>query len=32
MLIRNTWYFYYVPGMVFKVLCGDVCIELLTLP
>ncbi|EGQ8536284.1 DUF3265 domain-containing protein [Vibrio parahaemolyticus] len=29
-MIRNAWHFYYALVLVFKVLCGSVCIALLT--
>ncbi|EJE4692068.1 DUF3265 domain-containing protein [Vibrio parahaemolyticus] len=29
-MIRNTWHFYYVLVLVFKVLCGSIGIALLT--
>ncbi|EGQ8132920.1 DUF3265 domain-containing protein [Vibrio vulnificus] len=29
-MIRNAWHFYYALVLVFKVLCGGVCIALLT--
>ncbi|HCM1507440.1 DUF3265 domain-containing protein [Vibrio sp. CCB-PB317] len=29
-MIRNAWHFYYAFVLVFKVLCGGVCIALLT--
>ncbi|EIA0834500.1 DUF3265 domain-containing protein [Vibrio vulnificus] len=29
-MIRNAWHFYYALGLVFKVLCGGICIALLT--
>ncbi|AVF65919.1 DUF3265 domain-containing protein [Vibrio parahaemolyticus] len=29
-VIRNAWHFYYALVLVFKVLCGSVCIALLT--
>ncbi|MDF9390634.1 DUF3265 domain-containing protein [Vibrio sp. 1151_11] len=28
--IRNAWYFYHALILVFKVVCGDFCIALLT--
>nr|WP_245879978.1 DUF3265 domain-containing protein [Vibrio gangliei] len=28
--MRNAWHFYYALVLVFKVLCGGVCIALLT--
>nr|WP_079881960.1 DUF3265 domain-containing protein [Vibrio parahaemolyticus] len=29
-MIRNAWHFYYALGLVFKVVCGDIGIALLT--
>ncbi|ENM3931561.1 DUF3265 domain-containing protein [Vibrio cholerae] len=29
-MIRNAWHFYYVLLLVFKVVCGDIGIALLT--
>ncbi|MCS0235809.1 DUF3265 domain-containing protein [Vibrio alginolyticus] len=29
-MIRHAWHFYYALVLVFKVLCGGVCITLLT--
>ncbi|MCR9509707.1 DUF3265 domain-containing protein [Vibrio parahaemolyticus] len=29
-MIRNAWHFYYALSFVFKVLCGGLCIALLT--
>ncbi|HCE4631239.1 TPA: DUF3265 domain-containing protein [Vibrio parahaemolyticus] len=29
-MIRNTWHFYYALILVFKVVCGSICIALLT--
>ncbi|EHA1205745.1 DUF3265 domain-containing protein [Vibrio alginolyticus] len=29
-MIRNAWHFYYVLRLVFKVVCGDIGIALLT--
>ncbi|MDA0135796.1 DUF3265 domain-containing protein [Vibrio harveyi] len=29
-MIRNAWYFYYALRLLFKVVCGDVGIALLT--
>ncbi|EIB6367108.1 TPA: DUF3265 domain-containing protein [Vibrio parahaemolyticus] len=28
--IRNAWHFYYASVLVFKVVCGGLCIALLT--
>ncbi|AUV87731.1 DUF3265 domain-containing protein [Vibrio jasicida] len=28
--IRNAWHFHYALNLVFKVVCGDFCIALLT--
>ncbi|QFQ77058.1 DUF3265 domain-containing protein [Vibrio harveyi] len=28
--IRNAWHFYYALVLVFKVVCGGICIALLT--
>ncbi|ELS8946772.1 DUF3265 domain-containing protein [Vibrio fluvialis] len=30
--IRNAWHFCYALRLVFKVVCGDFCIALLTTP
>ncbi|XGB68289.1 DUF3265 domain-containing protein [Vibrio pomeroyi] len=30
-MIRNAWHFYYALNLVFKVVCGDIGIMLLTL-
>ncbi|HAS6131181.1 DUF3265 domain-containing protein [Vibrio parahaemolyticus] len=29
-MIRNAWHFYYALVLVFKVVCGHLCIALLT--
>ncbi|EMF7448018.1 DUF3265 domain-containing protein [Vibrio parahaemolyticus] len=29
-MIRNAWHFYYALVLVFKVVCGSICIALLT--
>ncbi|EGR4425832.1 DUF3265 domain-containing protein [Vibrio cholerae] len=29
-VIRNAWHFYYALRLVFKVVCGGLCIALLT--
>nr|WP_207383192.1 DUF3265 domain-containing protein [Vibrio mediterranei] len=29
-MIRNAWHFYYALLLLFKVLCGGICIALLT--
>ncbi|EHK9087747.1 DUF3265 domain-containing protein [Vibrio parahaemolyticus] len=29
-MIRNAWHFYYALSFVFKVVCGSLCIALLT--
>ncbi|EJL7832899.1 TPA: DUF3265 domain-containing protein [Vibrio harveyi] len=29
-MIRNAWHFYYALLLVFKVVCGGICIALLT--
>ncbi|HCH5323755.1 TPA: DUF3265 domain-containing protein [Vibrio parahaemolyticus] len=29
-VIRNAWHFYYALSFVFRVLCGGLCIALLT--
>ncbi|MBE8558634.1 DUF3265 domain-containing protein [Vibrio cyclitrophicus] len=29
-MIRNAWHFYYALVLVFKVVCGGLCIALLT--
>ncbi|EKO3479264.1 DUF3265 domain-containing protein [Vibrio fluvialis] len=29
-MIRNAWLFYYALRLVFKVVCGSICIALLT--
>ncbi|HCH2716598.1 TPA: DUF3265 domain-containing protein [Vibrio parahaemolyticus] len=29
-VIRNAWHFYYALCLVFKVVCGSICIALLT--
>ncbi|HEQ3590662.1 TPA: DUF3265 domain-containing protein [Vibrio harveyi] len=29
-MIRNAWHFYYASRLVFKVVCGDIGIALLT--
>ncbi|HCG6123308.1 TPA: DUF3265 domain-containing protein [Vibrio parahaemolyticus] len=29
-MIRNAWHFYYALLLVFKVVCGSICIALLT--
>ncbi|EGR2181136.1 DUF3265 domain-containing protein [Vibrio parahaemolyticus] len=29
-MIRNAWHFYYALILVFKVVCGSICIALLT--
>ncbi|PNM43106.1 DUF3265 domain-containing protein [Vibrio harveyi] len=29
-VIRNAWHFYYALILVFKVVCGSICIALLT--
>ncbi|EJG0664869.1 DUF3265 domain-containing protein [Vibrio parahaemolyticus] len=29
-MIRNAWHFYYTLRLVFKVVCGNLCIALLT--
>ncbi|EIJ6618232.1 DUF3265 domain-containing protein [Vibrio parahaemolyticus] len=29
-MIRNAWHFHHVLRLVFKVVCGDFCIALLT--
>ncbi|POC07909.1 DUF3265 domain-containing protein [Vibrio vulnificus] len=29
-VIRNAWHFYYALGLVVKVVCGGICIALLT--
>ncbi|EOX4929641.1 DUF3265 domain-containing protein [Vibrio alginolyticus] len=28
--MRNAWHFYYASALVFKVVCGGLCIALLT--
>ncbi|EHH2561714.1 DUF3265 domain-containing protein [Vibrio parahaemolyticus] len=29
-MIRNAWHFHYALSLVFKVVCGGICIALLT--